>query len=327
METKYKIAELNNRKLLALRPLAPETLQSLRDYYRVGLTYSSNALEGNSLTESETKVVIEDGLTIEGKPLRDVYEAVGHARAYDYLYQLATHKMLEEKDILELHRLFYQQIDPEQAGKYRTVPVFISGSNYPVTPPQKVPSEMRKFVAWFNKREQKLHPVELAALTHKKFVFIHPFIDGNGRLSRLLMNLALIRNEYSIALIPAVLRHEYIGCLELAHTDDTVFKEFITDRVIATQMDLLRLLTNGGVKSPNGGVNSPSDLESGGVKILEDELVELINNMPGLNAPALAATLKKSLRTTQRYLKQLTSDHKIEFRGAPKTGGYFIIEK
>ncbi len=114
MEVKYKIAETNNQKLLALHPLAPETLRSLRDYYRVGLTFSSNALEGNSLTESETKVVIEDGLSIEGKPLRDVYEAVGHAYAYDYLYKLASHKTLEEKDILELHRLFYQQY------RYRT---------------------------------------------------------------------------------------------------------------------------------------------------------------------------------------------------------------
>ena len=100
MKSKFKIAEINNRKLIALRPLAPETLKSLRDYYRVGLTYSSNALEGNSLTESETKIVTEDGLTIEGKPLREVYEAVGHAKAYDYLYQLATHKTLEVKDIL-----------------------------------------------------------------------------------------------------------------------------------------------------------------------------------------------------------------------------------
>ena len=99
MNPKYKTAEINNRKLLALRPLASETLKSLRDYYRVGLTYSSNALEGNSLTESETKVVIEDGLTIEGKPLRDVYEAVGHAKAYDYLYQLATHKTAGRKKI------------------------------------------------------------------------------------------------------------------------------------------------------------------------------------------------------------------------------------
>jgi Fic family protein len=323
MESKFKIAEINNRKLLVMRPLAPETLRSLRDYYRVGLTFSSNAMEGNSLTESETKVVIEDGLTIEGKPLRDVYEAVGHARAYDHLHQLATHKTLEEQDILELHRLFYQQIEPEYAGRYRTVPVFISGSQYPVTPPQKVGAEMRKFVKWFNKQENKLHPVEFAALAHKQFVFIHPFVDGNGRLARLLMNLALLRNEYSIALIPALLRREYIACLELAHTDDKTFKEFIADRVISTQLDLLRLLKDGGVNSKIGGVNSKSESIDGGVNILENELIQAIQTTPGLNAPALAITLNKSLRTIQRYLKSLTDESKIEFKGAAKNGGYY----
>lgn len=327
MEAKYKIAEAYNRKLLAMRPLAPETLKSLRDYYRVGLTFSSNALEGNSLTESETKVVIEDGLTIEGKPLRDVYEAVGHAHAYDYLYQLATYKTLEEQDILELHRLFYQQIDSEHAGKYRNVAVFISGSNYPVTPPQKVGVEMKKFVVWFNKQESKLHPVEFAALVHKRFVFIHPFVDGNGRLARLLMNLALLRNEYSIALIPTILRHEYISVLELAHTNDKPFKEFIADRIIATQMDLLRLLNNGGVNYNSGGVNNKMEKKNGGVKLLENELLDTIQIMPGLNVPALATMLKKSLRTIQRYLKKLTDEDKIEFRGAAKNGGYYITEK
>lgn len=324
METKYKIAEINNRKLLAMRPLAPETLKSLRNYYRLGLTFSSNALEGNSLTESETKVVIEDGLTIEGKPLRDVYEAVGHARAYDYLFQLATNKTLEEQDVLELHHLFYQQIDPEHAGKYRQVAVFISGSKYPVTAPQKVASEMKKFVNWFNKQETKLHPVEFAALTHKKFVFIHPFIDGNGRLSRLLMNLALLRNEYSIALIPAVLRHEYIASLEMAHVYDVSFKEFIADRVIATQMDLLRLLNNGGVNIQIGGVNDNNKKKIGGVNTLENNIIQTIGSMPGLNAPQLATALNKSLRTTQRYLKLLVDNGKIEFRGAAKNGGYYI---
>ncbi len=324
METKFKLAEINNRKLLAMRPLATETLKSLRDYYRVGLTYSSNELEGNSLTESETKIVIEDGLTIEGKPLRDVYEAVGHARAYDYLFELATNKIVEEKDILELHRLFYQQIDPEHAGKYRQVPVFISGSKYPVTVPQKVRSEMKKFVSWFNKQETKLNPVEFAALTHKKFVFIHPFVDGNGRLSRLLMNLALLRNEYSIALIPSLLRHEYIASQEKAHDDDSVFIKFIADRVIATQMDLLRLLQSGGVNSNNGGVNSYYENESGGVNSLGNSIIQTLESMPGLNAPALATTLKKSLRTTQRYLKLLVDKGIIEFRGAAKNGGYCI---
>ena len=130
-------------KVIALRPFPEETLKSLREYYRIGLTYTSNALEGNSLTESETKVVIEDGLTIEGKPLHDVYEAVGHARAYDYIHTLATTKPLEEKDILELHRLFYEKIDVEKAGHYRTVPVFISGSRYAVSPASRIESDMR----------------------------------------------------------------------------------------------------------------------------------------------------------------------------------------
>ncbi|MDR2943738.1 MAG: Fic family protein [Methanosarcinales archaeon] len=262
LKQKYKKAEDNNNKLSNLRPLPEETLKSLKAYYRVGLTYSSNALEGNSLTESETKIVIEDGLTINGKPLRDIYEAVGHAKAYDYLWELAVNKLLKEEDILLLHRFFYEMIDSDQAGIYRKIPVFISGGEFPVTPADKIKQEMKNFVKWFNQSENQLQPVEFAALVHKKFVFIHPFIDGNGRLARLLMNLALIRNEYSVALIPSILRPEYIRSLELAHTNDEPFKEFIADRAIETQKDLLRLFKKtskeidsaGGEKL--GGVNS-----------------------------------------------------------------------
>lgn len=272
-------------------------------------------------------MVIEDGLTIEGKPLHDVYEAVGHAKAYDFLHQLATHKTLEEKDILELHRLFYQQIDNDAAGKYRSIAVFISGSKDP-SPPQKVANDMKKFVAWFNKQESKLHPVEFAALTHKKIVFIHPFIDGNGRLARLLMNLALLRNEYTIAIIPAVLRHEYIASLELAHKDDGIFKAFIVDRLIDTQMDLLRLLNIGGVNSIDGGVNTENQNQIGGVNSLDLLILRIIQATPGLNAPALSIELNKSLRTMQRYLKKLVNAGKIEFIGAAKNGGcFFKMEK
>ena len=142
-------AEKLRDRIIALRPFPNETLKSLKEYYRIGLTYSSNALEGNSLTESETKVVIEDGLTIEGKPLRDVYEAVGHAKAYDYIHTLAINKPLEESDILELHRLFYEKIDTENAGHYRTIPVFISGSKYAVSSPSKIGTDMKKFLKWF----------------------------------------------------------------------------------------------------------------------------------------------------------------------------------
>ncbi|MDY0267061.1 MAG: Fic family protein [Methanimicrococcus sp.] len=241
LKQKYQKAEELNEKLISLRPLDKNTLQSLKDYYRVGLTYSSNALEGNSLTESETKIVIEDGLTIDGKPLRDIYEAVGHANAYDYIWQSATHKTLEEDDILRLHKLFYERIDPLQAGVYRSVQVFISGSRYPVASPDKIKTETAQFVSWFNQYEQILHPVEFVASVHKNFVFIHPFIDGNGRVARLLMNLALLRRNYSIALIPVFLRSDYIRLLETAHTDDEPFKEFIAERVIETQKDLLGL--------------------------------------------------------------------------------------
>ena len=314
--------ELRDR-VIALRPFPEETLKSLRGYYRIGLTYSSNALEGNSLTESETKVVIEDGLTIEGKPLRDVYEAVGHAHAYDYIHTLAASKPLEESDILELHRLFYEKIDGEKAGHYRTVPVFISGSKYAVSPPARIESDMKKFVKWFNDHEHKLPTPEFAALAHQKFVFIHPFIDGNGRVARLILNLALIRGEYTIALIPAILRHEYVQSLEMSHKNPAVFVDFITDRIIATQMDLLRLLNDGGV---NGGVNGGENEKRGGVN-LEELLFDAIRNNPGLNAPTLAEMLQKSLRTVQRYLKQLTENERIEFRGAPKNGGYHVIVK
>ena len=210
LQKKYSQADENNRKLSVYRPLPPETMKSLREYYRVGLTYTSNALEGNSLTESETKVVIEDGLTIEGKPLRDHYEAVGHAMAYDYIYDITEKNGLSEEDILRLHRLFYLQIDAENAGQYRNVKVYISGSRYSVTAVSKIPSEMQKLVRWYNENEKKLHPVELAATLHQRFVFIHPFVDGHGRVARLLMNLALLRNGYTFAISPATLRHEYI---------------------------------------------------------------------------------------------------------------------
>ncbi|SEA04151.1 Fic family protein [Prevotella sp. tc2-28] len=311
-------AEQLRDRVIAMRPLPEETLKSLRDYYRIGLTYTSNAIEGNSLTESETKVVIEDGLTIEGKPLRDVYEAVGHAHAYDYIHTLAATKPLEETDILELHRLFYEKIDNEKAGHYRTVPVFISGSQYAVSPPARIESDMKKFVKWFNDNEHRLPTPEFAALAHQKFVFIHPFIDGNGRVARLILNLALIRGEYTIALIPALLRHEYVMALEASHKTPNVFVDFIAERIIATQMDLLRLLTDGGV---NGGVN---DTVNGGVN-LDELLFDAIKNNPGLNAPTIAEMLQKSLRTIQRHLKSLSDTKRIAFRGAPKNGGYYII--
>ena len=235
-------ADRLQQQIDAHRPMEEASLRSLRDYYRVGLTYTSNALEGNSLTLSETKVVIEDGLTVAGHPLRELYEAEGHAKAYDHLQRLTTGAPLLQEDILTLHRLFYQQIDAAQAGRYREVEVYVSGSQYPVSKAADIDVEMRRLVQWYNEHEGRQHPILLAAELHRRFVFIHPFIDGNGRVARLLMNMALLRGGYNIALIPSILRSEYIACLERVHEDAAPFHAFIARQVVSTQQDLLRLM-------------------------------------------------------------------------------------
>ncbi len=226
----------------SLRPFEGHLLRQINDYYRIGLTYSSNAIEGNSLTETETKILLEDGLTVGGKPIRDYYEATGHARAFDYIYTISQGGPIDQDHIKTIHRLFYNQIDSEKAGAYRQERVIISGSQYSTPNPSKVPQLMTKFSDWLAQNEDKMHPVEFAARAHKEFVFIHPFIDGNGRVARLLMNLCLIRKGYTIAIIPPILRGEYIALLEKAHQNERPFVEFIVDRVAETQKDLLRLL-------------------------------------------------------------------------------------
>ena len=304
MTDKFKKADENNRLLSAYRPLPLETLKSLREYYRVGLTYTSNALEGNSLTESETKVVIEDGLTIEGKPLRDHYEAVGHAKAYDYIYQITEKEGLEEEDILALHRLFYQQIDAEKAGKYRDVKVYISGSRYAVSAVSKIPAEMQKLVKWYNDNEKKLHPIELAATLHQRFVFIHPFVDGNGRMARLLMNLALLRNGFTIAIIPAV----------------------IADRVIATQLDLLRLMREDD-DTVNDTVNDTVKAVAPQLSKTEQTVLNAISTYPNYSYEKLATYCQLSRPTIARTIKALQSREFIRRIGSDKTGHWEVIGK
>ncbi len=233
---KYKAA------IDVLRPFEGEVLEQLKAYYRVGLTWSSNALEGNTLTISETKVLLEDGLTVGGKPLRDTFEALGHARAYDFMFSLLGRRTITESDILTMHKLFYSGINTADAGVYRRKSVFITGSEYSVTKAERIPEEMSALIQWINKERDYYHPIEFAALLHKRFVFIHPFIDGNGRLARLLMNAALIQDGYMLAVIPPILRQEYISLLEKAHKDDKPFIEFIGDRVLETSKEIVRLL-------------------------------------------------------------------------------------
>lgn len=240
MEVLRKVDCFQN-EINTLRPFEGEMLDQIKDYYRIGLTWTSNALEGNSLTESETKVILEDALTVGGKPLRDILEAVDHARSYDFMFsQLKSHR-IDEEAVLRMHELFYQNIEPAYAGRYRDIKVIITGSHYPTTAPEKLEREMRRLFEWADRERDQIHPVEFAAELHRRFVFIHPFKDGNGRVARLLMNLALIQEGYLPAVIPPVLRMDYISLLERAHRDPHDFIEFIAERELESQKEILRL--------------------------------------------------------------------------------------
>ena len=231
----------------AYRPLSEAEVKELDAYYRIGMTYSSNALEGNSLTLSETKVLLEDGITVGGKSIRDCYEATGHARAYDYMLMIARSDSfsISEYVIRHLHYLFYNGIDPETAGEYRKGQVFITGTEYVPPVAEEVPKCMAALVTELAEQQRKLHPVELAAYAHRRLVDVHPFQDGNGRTARLLMNLILINLGYCIVSIPPVLRHDYIVALQQAQREnrpsDEAFLKLIAECEIEAQKDYCRM--------------------------------------------------------------------------------------
>lgn len=247
MQTLLEKIDTYANAIRAHRPLSEAEIKELDAYYRIGMTYSSNALEGNSLTLSETKVLLEDGLTVGGKPIRDFYEATGHARAYDYMLVLARSGSLSitEAVVQHLHKLFYSAIDPNMAGKYRSGQVFITGTEYVPPVAKDVPKCMASFVTDLAARQKKLHPVELAAYAHRRLVDIHPFQDGNGRTARLLMNLILVNQGYCIVTIPPVLRHDYIVALQQAqrkrNPSDKAFFQLIEECEIESQKDYCRM--------------------------------------------------------------------------------------
>ena len=243
------------------RPLTPNEVKELDAYFRIGTTYTSNALEGNSLTLSETKVLLEDGITIGGKPIRDCYEATGHTRAYDYMLEIARGGPLQfrEEDILRLHALFYGGIDPDHAGRYREDQVFITGTEYIPPTADKVPGLMAELVEDLNQRKNDTHPVLLAAYAHRRLVDIHPFQDGNGRTARPLMNLILVNKGYCVVSIPPVLRHDYITALQQAqrsrNPSDAAFFQLICQCELEAQKDYCRMFR---IKLPEQSRNNPA---------------------------------------------------------------------
>lgn len=229
-------------------PFDLEQLNEIDNYFRVGFTFSSNSIEGNTLTITETKILLEDGITVGGKPIKDYYEAAGHAQAYDYMLSMARNDKLEITEIIikRLHYLFYHRMDQEEAGQYRKVQVYISGTQYLHPNPEEVPNLMDHFINQMKSSKKLLHPIEFAALCHKRLVDIHPFKDGNGRTARLLMNLILVNAGYGVTSIPPVLRNDYINALVMSQRIDNPdideFIKFIAECVIETERDYCRLL-------------------------------------------------------------------------------------
>lgn len=242
--TTIERVDLNQKAINAIRPFEGEMLKQIRDYYRIGLTYSSNALEGNSLTELETKVLLEDGLTVGGKPLRDTFEALGHAEAYDFMFSLLGERRVTIEDIKTFHRLFYKSIDESNAGVWRDVIIIVTGSDYAFPVPAELDGLMVGLERWIDAKRGSMHPVRFAAMLHLKFVTIHPFVDGNGRVARLLMNTALIQDGYMFAVVPPILRTDYLAAIRgyQQKSNAEMFCDFITERVLESQKDMMRML-------------------------------------------------------------------------------------
>ncbi len=213
----YEKLTQKKQQLDSYRPLDNNLVKNLEEWFRIELTYSSNAIEGNTLSRQETALVVEKGLTIGGKTLVEHLEATNHAAALDWVKQQVNRKpeQISEKDILKIHELILSAIDKENAGFYRNIAVRISGSVVVLPNPLKVPDLMNEFLFWLTKKH-KLHPVELAAEAHYRLVTIHPFVDGNGRTARLLMNLILLMEGYPPAIISPNDRLSYINSLEKA---------------------------------------------------------------------------------------------------------------
>lgn len=248
------LQECDNLKarLQDLRPLPAEALQKIEEALAIEYTYESNRIEGNTLTLQETELVVNEGVTIAGKSMREHLEAINHAEAIDYIKDFAKKDIeISQRTIKEIHALVLHGINRENAGRYRTVPVLISGSRHTPPQPYLIEKQMEDFMIRFAEMEaNKVHPVLIAAYLHDELVRIHPFIDDNGRTSRLLMNLYLLRNGYTLVNLKGTDEDKisYYKALESSHVDKHpgAFQKFVAGAEIDSLRRYLSIL--GGTK-------------------------------------------------------------------------------
>lgn len=213
--------QTKKQRLDTYKPLQNELIKNLEEWFRVELTYTSNAIEGNTLTRQETAMVVEEGLTVQGKSLTEHQEAINHAEAFDLIQTLKDKKRkdLTKKDILDIHSIILNKIDDTYKGRFRNVAVRLRGSETILPNALKVPELMEEFIAWLQS-DNSDNPIKIATDAHFKLVSIHPFVDGNGRTARLLMNLLLMQLGYPPAIVRKEDRSTYINSLEKGQTKD-----------------------------------------------------------------------------------------------------------
>ncbi len=223
-----KLDQLNQ-----LRPLPGVAIKKLQEQFQIEMAYNSNAIEGNNLTLKETAFVINEGLTIKGKPLKDHLEAINHKEALTYLYDLIEKEKrhtISEVLIRTIHQIVVQETDKEWAGRYRNSNVYIAGATHAPPDAMDVAKEMQALIDWVKGNRNKCHIIELATQFHHKLVYIHPFFDGNGRTARLMMNILLMQDGYPLVIILKNDRKKYYRALEAA--DHGSYKELT--RLIAS---------------------------------------------------------------------------------------------
>ncbi len=218
LESTFKRLQEKVNSLNTYRPLLNIALQKIREALLIEWTYNSNSIEGNTLSLRETQMVLQEGITIKGKSLREHFEAKNHETAIHYLYTLIDKKyVLNSKDILSLHGLVLRSIEDEFAGRLRNARVRISGANFIPPNARKVSQLLDELVTFVNTNPLQLNDIELATIFHHKMVWIHPFFDGNGRTVRLAMNLLLLKKGFPPAIILKNDRKKYYEALNQAN--------------------------------------------------------------------------------------------------------------
>lgn len=219
-ELKPILQRVSEKKLVldCHRPLPSSAWNRLREQLALEWTFHSNSIEGNTLSLSETRIVIEDGLTIGGKTLKEHFEVTNHHKAIDYLAELASSKeSFRPVDLLKLHELVMKNVDDQFAGRLRNGMVRIIGANFTPPAPNALSELLDECFEYIHSNPQDLNVLELATVFHHRLVWIHPFFDGNGRTSRLAMNLLLMRSGYPPAVILKNDRQKYFNALNAAN--------------------------------------------------------------------------------------------------------------